>query len=238
MFKGAALIGLGLLLLRRSSPASASAATTGLRCQLDPDDTWGRRWGEERPPDLPANARRPCVEWSGVPLVESVAAQQRLGQTFIDVVTHLAETESHATPGLPARPPYRASAGWGIFQFNEGAWHGMGQGHYGCPSPGPSEVRNQNAWDANLGDELRIPIRMYACLYRTVRTQGGSELDAARGVRLWHSGLSYFRTYLRRASEVGSFGGAWADLYDFPPTRRFYDSLVKADGRMAQLGLL
>ena len=235
--KGALLILLGLALLRRSSPAGA-AATVRLRCDPDPSDTWGGRWGEERPPGLPWNARRPCEQFSGLPLVRRVADSERLGGTFTELVAHLSETESNATPGLPARPPYRADQGWGIFQFNEGAWHSMAQPWYGCGPPGPPELRHENAWEASLEEEVGVPIRMYACLFRRVRDSGGSSLDASRGVRLWHTGSSYYRTYLERAAETGSFAAAWNDLLRFPPTDRFYRSLANTDGRMREIGLL
>lgn len=97
---------------------------------------------------------------------------------------------------------------------------------------------SMEAWEATVTEEIAGPVAMYACLWRAVTSRGGDALDAARAVRLWHTGSSYFGAYVGRAEALGSFRAAWSDLQEDPPNPRFADMLARTDGRMAELGFL
>ena len=91
-----------------------------------------------------------------------------------------------------------------------GVGSGVGSGgSTGSPASG-SGVAKLGAGKAGrqrfAADELAIPIDYYAQLWRLVRQRGGTARDAARGVRLWHTGPNRFRRYFNRGADPD----AWA----------------------------
>jgi hypothetical protein len=234
----AAAGGAALLLRSRKSSAMREArpvALERLSYETDPLKPWGRTWGATRPPDLPPEARRSGIPGSATAAVSDRARAEGIGPDFVRMVSYMAENESHATFGAPARRPYPSAAGWGVFQFNRTAWRAMSRRHFGClevPDPlGPRE-----AWETTPEEEIGVPIRMYACLWNVVLESGGGDADAARGVSLWHSGSSYFRAYLAEGRGRG-FPAAVALLGARPPSDAFADKWAKANRRLRELGI-
>jgi hypothetical protein len=152
--------------------------------------------------------------------VAEQATRHGHGHAFVKAITQLARTEGEggtfgvaarnfnagcATRGIHAkrlctpvdvpRPPKSLITAWGVFQWNRDAGrllHALnGLGLRAPPIPG-----DWMPWDWTAAEEIVIPINYYAQLWALVRRQGGSELDAARGVRLWHTGPSRFRKFL------------------------------------------
>jgi hypothetical protein len=210
---------------------------TGLPYPVDAARPYGRRWGSRRPPGLPAWARQASTPGAAYAPVEAEARTHGLGDTFVRTCRSLAYSESRGTYALPAnifdaRPRSARPAGkalitaWGVFNFNRGAWTGivpaaeragrrsfLAQGEAGCSTRGGCV----QAWDCTPEEEIARPIAKYAELWLELRAAGATELQAARGVRLWHAqpnGL--YRPYLRRGRASG-FDAAWRSV---PANRR------------------
>jgi hypothetical protein len=58
---------------------------------------------------------------------------------------------------------------------------------------------------------LSRPINRYAQLFSEVLQAGGNNLDAARGVRLWHRTPAGFRQYVRNG-QCCDFASAWQQV--------------------------
>ena len=175
--------------------------------------------------------RRASVRGAAVRPVAEQAARHGHGQAFVDTVVHLAKTEGEGgTFAVPARifkaactstalnrrrlctpvdAPRTSGPGvitaWGVFQWNRDAGrqlHLLDNLGLNAPPIAPDWM----PWDWTAAEEIAVPINYYAQLWALVRGRGGSVLDAARGMRLWHTGPSRFRRYLGR----GANRRAWA----------------------------
>jgi LAS superfamily LD-carboxypeptidase LdcB len=193
----------------RQRPTSAG----DLAYDTDPAQPFGPKWKGERPPGLPANARLTSRLGAASPHIGRLASATGLGAVFVQTVGHLAMTESGAMFGRPAnifdaRATEQRPAGkplitaWGAFQFNRDAWRGL-----------PGVTRTAFPWDSTALEEITRPIEKYAALYRAVVAAGGSPLDAARGIRLWHRTPAGFQRYLQ-AGRGGRFAAAWSAVPD------------------------
>ena len=173
--------------------------------------------------------RKASARGAAVRPVTEVAHRAGLGEAFVRTVTHLARTEgeggSFAVPARNFNAPCttkipdrmrrctlvdapRSGAlitAWGVFQWNRDAGRDLAAlDELGLRAPAiPSDWM---PWDWSATDEIAIPIDYYAQLWRLVRRRGGSPLDAARGMRLWHTGPTRFRRFL----EHGADPRAWA----------------------------
>ena len=193
-------------------PSSNLPNSRRISYPIVPGQEYGPRWHSQRPPGLPTTARKASARGAALPHIENLAQQQNLGNIFVKTVKHLATTESGAMFARPAdnrvRPfnvlprgqrggkPYISA--WGVFQFNRDAWRGL-----------PGVSKNAFPWESTPYEEIIHPIRKYAKIFSDVRQAGGTELDAARGIRLWHmqpNGL--YKPYLRRGKQSG-FSTAW-----------------------------
>lgn len=176
-----------------------------------PAQPYGPKWKAQRPPGLPAAARHSSRADAALPYIEQMAQPLLLGDVFIKTLKGLTQTESGARFGLPAnifdaRPKEQRPAGkpfitaWGAFQFNAGAWRAL-SGVSATAVP----------WDATPYEELSRPINRYAQLFSEVLQAGGNNLDAARGVRLWHRTPAGFRQYVRNG-RCCDFASAWQQV--------------------------
>jgi hypothetical protein len=194
-----------------SSPRPGAPSTGDISSTAVTGQEYGGKWRSQRPPGLPATARQTSAPGAAVPWIEQIARTHGLGDVFVRTVRHLAETESGARFGLPAnifdaraadqRPPgKKLITAWGAFQFNRDAWRAL---------PGVSAAAFP--WDSTPREELSRPIDRYARLYRDVIAAGGSPVDAARGIRLWHKTPGGFRAYVKTGRSSG-FGAAWQQV--------------------------
>jgi len=174
--------------------------------------------------------RKASARGAAVRPVAEVAHRARLGEAFVRAVTHLARTEGESgTFAVPARnfnaacrttkinrqrlcTPVDAPRGtaplitaWGVFQWNRDAGRELSTlDNLGLKAPRiPADWQ---PWDWSATEEIAVPIDYYAQLWRLVRQRGGTVRDAARGVRLWHTGPNRFRRYFNR----GADSDAWA----------------------------
>lgn len=232
-----ALLGLAVTFLRQPTVASAGRRRPAFVYTVDATRPYGPSWGTERPADLPAWARQAGRIGSAAEDVRRSAEAQGLGADFVRVIGDLAVNESNATYGLPARRPYDSARGWGVFQFQVATWQDMARPQFGCAAPGPATA-GQAPWAASTADEVQVPVRLYACVWRRVVRDGGDALDASRGVWLWHSGSSYYREYLVRRGDYGSFAAAWEDLRLAPLDGRLVAELDRIDAAMRGADLL
>jgi hypothetical protein len=172
---------------------------------------YGPHWRSRRPPGLPADARLTSKPGAAFPFIEQLARDQWLGDVFVITVRHLSETESGGLFARPAntfdaRPQSQRPAGkplitaWGAFQFNRGAWQSL-----------PEVPSTESPWESTPYDEIARPIRKYAELFADVLGATGSDLDAARGVRLWHRTPTGYQQYLRNGERRG-FAAAWRQV--------------------------
>jgi LAS superfamily LD-carboxypeptidase LdcB len=171
---------------------------------------YGPKWKSQQPPGLPMNARLTSQSGAAIPEIEQLARSQGLGEVFITTVRHLAQTESGAMFGRPAnifnalpgdqRQGKPLITAWGAFQFNRDAWRSL-NGVASTAFP----------WNSTPYEEISRPIQKYAELFTAVRALGGSEIDAARGVRLWHVTPAGYLRYLRNGRQNG-FLVAWQSI--------------------------
>jgi len=214
------LLLVGLFLTRKGSGGKSGSGQGVEPYTVDLDRPWGPGWGKERPKGLPAGSRRVGVANSAREDILSLAAAQGLGSDFGRVMADLARTESGAMYGRPARPPYAVSAGYGAFQWNQGAWDW-------ARFPG-------NVWESTPDQELRLPIGHYAKLWRSVTKAGGNARDAARLVRVWHRSPRAAKNYRRIAAET-----SWAQAWDqLRASAEGYDakSIERTDRDIERLG--
>ncbi|MGK7915757.1 MAG: peptidoglycan-binding protein [Prochloraceae cyanobacterium] len=190
---------------------------------------YGGKWRRNRPPGLPSWVRKSSARGTALPYVERLAREQRLGNVFVKTIIQMARTESGGTFALPAnifdaRPSWERPSGkglitaWGVFQFNRDAWTPLipeasrrskrswvrQDSRIGCRSRAGCVF----SWDTSPYEEIALPIRKYAELFRRAKNAGGSNLDAARGLRLWHISPAAYRQWLNSANER-NFNVAW-----------------------------
>ncbi|MDY7016339.1 MAG: peptidoglycan-binding domain-containing protein, partial [Cyanobacteriota bacterium] len=195
-----------------AQPSSNVPSSGSISYSIVPGREYGPRWRSLRPPGLPSTARKASRSGAALPYIEQVARQQNLGEIFVKTVKHLAKTESGATFARPAdnnvRPfnvlPKAQRGGkayisaWGVFQFNRDAWRSL-----------PGVSNSAFPWESTPYEEIARPLRKYAKLFAEIRRAGGTAIEAARGIRLWHmqpNGL--YKPYLRRGAQLG-FSAAW-----------------------------
>ncbi len=169
------------------------------------------------------NASRPGAALAPI---ADVSRQTGLGESFVKTMVHLAKTEGEGgTFAVPARnfnaacrttkinrrrlcTPVDAPRGdaplitaWGVFQWNRDAGRELAiLDNLGLKAP-PIPADWQ-PWDWSATEEIAVPIDYYAQLWRLVRKRGGTVRDAARGVRLWHTGPNRFRRYYNRGADA------------------------------------
>lgn len=174
--------------------------------------------------------RRASARGAALRPVEEQAARHGHGEAFVKTLVHLAKTEGEGgtfavparnflapcttqalnprrlcTPVDAPRPGKGVITAWGVFQWNRDAGRDLKTlDNLGLKAP--LILPDWMPWDWTAAEEIVIPTNYYAQLWMLVRSRDGSERDAARGMRLWHVGPSYFRTYLRN----GANPKAWA----------------------------
>jgi hypothetical protein len=189
---------------------------------------YGPHWQQQKPPGLPDWARLTSTAGAARSFIERTAQAQELGETFLELVLHLAQTESGQMFARPAnnfdaRPPEERQGrdlvtAWGVFQFNRDAWTALipaGE-HSSKPSHVPQGTSGCSAapgcvypWDSTPYEEILLPIQKYAQIYQAITSTGGSALDAARGVRLWQrSPHGTYPQYVENGRQQG-FAAAW-----------------------------
>lgn len=209
----------------KPSPTPGPGAAVSYK--VAPGQEYGPRWRGNRPPGLPATARKASAAGAAVPWIEELARAEGLGDVFVRTVRRLAETESGARFGLPANtfnadPPERRPPGkslitaWGAFQFNRDAWRSL-----------PGVARTAFPWDSTPREEIARPVARYARLYRDVLSAGGNAVDAARGIRLWHKTPAGFRAYVKTGGSAG-FGRAWQQVSE--TRRQVIDKRLRESG--------
>ena len=137
-----------------------------------------------------------------------------LFRSFVNVMLSLADNESGGRFALPAnifnalpdtqRQGQPRITAWGLFQFNNPAWTRDISLVLG-------RKVNTPVWQCTPQQEVELPIRFYARIFRQVLAAGGSPLDAARGVRLQHHGPAYFGRFTQAGRSTG-FAAAWSQV--------------------------
>jgi hypothetical protein len=185
-------------------------ADTEVNYAVNTQRPYGPKWKGNHPPGLPAEARQSSASGAALPFIEYTAQTHNLGDTFVRTVKHLASTESGATFALPAhkfdnrlpdqRDGHPLITAWGVFQFNRDAWRAL-----------PGVGKHDFPWNCTPQEEIERPVARYAELFQGVQAAGGSDLDAARGIRLWHRSPAAYRKFLQGGRQDG-FTAAWADV--------------------------
>lgn len=253
---GVALFGLGLFALRQMGGASGAPGPLDLtNFPLTPGKSpskpswWGFRWKEQIPPGYPRTARTSGDLGSARVAVDVYSHTQNLGPAFVKTMHNLAHGESGETVGLPAhifdarcetaghgvdvrkrcvfetpgRPPGKSLiTATGTFGWNSPAWQLLQPGKF--------------TWEATPAEEVGLPIRYYANLWRQLKGAGATDRDAARGIRLWHNGVGYYQPYWIQGQRIG-FPQAWATVVD-PVRQSRIDTHLRKDGLAGLAGLV
>lgn len=184
-----------------------------------PAGPFGPIWGRQRPPGLPASVRPCSAQGAAIPFIEAAADQELRDPAFVRTLLQLAAGESGAMFGRPAnnydnRPAAQRPEGkdrisaWGVFNWNEGA--GRGAGH--MADIGIAGLGYGPDWqphDVTPWEEVAGPIRLYGRIWRFVTVNGGTQRDAARGIRTWHKGSAWGESMLRHGRETRRWGDAY-----------------------------
>lgn len=229
----------------------AGEARPGIDYEVDMSQRYGKVWGNQRPPGLPANARYAGVDEGAAPYIASVARSEGLGESFVRAMLALADKESSMTFGRPANNFNMAGTGdtisaWGVFQWNEDAWDRLGErrdyidARFQREPVAPSGALRRYPWEQTAYEEIAWPIAYYARIWRTIQAHGGDDLAAARGVFIWHSGPTRLRRYIETAERYGWRGG-WEELGqdlsgDWPEWYR--DKTASIDRRLTAVGIV
>ncbi len=192
------------------------------------------------PTDVAAvRVREASARGAALPVVRRIAAEQQLGDAFVQTMVNLAQYEGEGgTFGVPARTfnvPCRTRdldrlrrcttvdaprsgtliTAWGVFQWNRDAGRDLHTlDDLGLRAPEiPAEWM---PWDWTARQEVALPIGYYAQLWALVKKRPGrTDRDAARGVRLWHTGPTRFRRYITDGADPS----AWAKVDRVVATR-------------------
>lgn len=97
---------------------------------------------------------------------------------------------------------------WGAFQWNAPAMRDAGHmAAIGIPGPRFSRDRG---WLLSPAEEIDGPVEMYRQIWRWAKERGASDVDAARGVRIWHQSSAAGRRYLERGASSRAWRREWS----------------------------
>ncbi|MCA9539192.1 MAG: hypothetical protein KC620_09925 [Myxococcales bacterium] len=179
--------------------------------------------------------RPASVKGAALPFVRQVAGDAGLGDNFVRTMVQLARAEGEGgTFGVPARnfdartserrPRSRLATTFDgqrpddrdlitaalTFQWNRDAGRESGSlAELGVPGLGlPWDWM---PWDWTPRESIEQPIAYYARLWRLVERRTG-ELQAARGVRLWHTGPTRFKRFYLAGADTPAWRGQATDV--------------------------
>lgn len=200
---------------------------------LHPAGAFGPAWKTKRPPALPKSARPCSADGAARDAVRRLASAEGLGAGFVAFVDELGEGESGLCFGRPANNfDARLQAGyskadakrrrlvpdvntkrpagkdlitaWGVFQFNRDAWRSI---------VADLEVAGIDAlafpWECTPEEEIAIPIRWYARLWRIAKGRRLTDAQAGALCRIWHWSPAAYEAVLGVLRAGQAFGAAW-----------------------------
>ena len=246
---GGSAIGCMYLLVRR-----VVMLPTDLVYTVDPALPYGPIWKGIRPPGLPTTARKASVEGAALGPISNYARSQVDDPIFVATLADLASTESYgARFGLPAnnfearcpqgyqldadrlctlcdghRPNGNLITAWGAFQWNRDALRSLARSSMMVPQIS-ADLGNILPWELTAKQEIEYPIQAYAAIWKYVSRNGGSRVDAARAIRLWHRTPTGANIYVSTGIRSG-YPGAWSGVS--------YNDRVAVDRHLDAAGLL
>ena len=217
--------------------------------ETHPAGCYGSTFGDSLPEGFPEGIPCTSVRHAANPYIRTIARRYRLPPEFEATVIGLADNESGAEFYRPAnsfdpRPIAERPAGksritaYGVYNWNKGAWAGLAERKSylaeGANAPSmPEEFEDQWPWQATPYQQIAWPIDRYAKIFATILADGGTPLDAAMGIRVWHSGSGRFRTYRRLIKQGGHMPEMWPGMRSSSPdwydehTPNHYNDLVE-----------
>lgn len=217
------------------------------RYSIDPTQNFGPKFKNRRPPGLPQAARMVSIRDAALPHIEVSCRTQwsRMpnnahggrGDVVIQIVKHLAQTESGAMFGLPAmRFNGSDPSAWGVFQFNNAIWQHYSKLH-GSASNHP--------WETIPEVEISVPIKCYTDAAKQVMDAGGSDLFVARGIRVWQRSQRIFKIWMRKVrlfrdhGTERAFERAWRQIDSISPSSKVGKNISRAiDQKLHEGGFL
>jgi hypothetical protein len=103
----------------------------------------------------------------------------------------------------PRSPGKKIVTAWGIFQWNRDALRSLARNTRYIPALA-RHLHDKLPWELTQREEVDLPVKAYAHLWRAVKKAGGSDYDAARGVRLWHTSPGRFNRYIASGLNWGA----------------------------------
>ncbi|NEP86157.1 MAG: peptidoglycan-binding protein [Okeania sp. SIO2C2] len=186
-----------------------------IKYETIPGKEYGGKWKSTKPPGLPNYARKASSKGEPLVHIERIAQEEGLGDIFVKAVLQMAKIESGGSKfALPAnifnalpksdRKGKPLITAWGVFQFNRDAWRSL-----------PGVAKNEFPWDSTAYEEIARPIKWwYAKRFRQVLSKGGSAIDGAGAIRIFHITPRLYGKWLKYAIANGNFQQAWAELND------------------------
>jgi hypothetical protein len=102
------------------------------------------------------------------------------------------------------------STAWGVFQWRQDDWNGISTPTYFKPLTG--HAPSLHPWTATPHDEIYYPIERYGQIYKLVLSEGGTPLEAAYTILLYHQSPTAYdkmRTLAKRTGYADAVR-AWA----------------------------
>jgi hypothetical protein len=189
-----------------------------------PEGTFGRPFGERRPPGLPSSVRGASSTEFGEWLLELLLRALGLWGTATGIAMwSLAHNESRARVGRPTstyntlpeqeRGGAKYVSAWGLWQYNRDAWRGLWEPKdYLGGATVAAGARQSQPYEATVVQEVYWPIRRYALLAQYLQTTGRNDpLGTAISIRVLHSGSGRLRDWLRVYRPGDNAQRAWSE---------------------------
>lgn len=200
---------------------------------LHPDGAFGPVWKTRRPYALPKSARPCSAEGAARDAVRRLAIAEDVSAAFVDFMEELGDGESGLCFGRPANNfDARLMAGyskaearrerlvpnvntrrpkakdlitaWGCFQFNRDAWRDV------IRALGVTAITARAfPWECTPEQEVAIPIRWYARLWRDAKARGVTNAQAGAICRIWHWSPVAYAAVIAGLRAGQAFASTW-----------------------------
>lgn len=216
--------------------------TITYRC--DPAGRYGGSFGDRKPEGLPDGL--PCVSEreAAYPYVEEIARRLGANRIIQQAILSLVDNESSGQFNRPADAfddPRRRS--WGVYQPLGSSWRGMADSprSYWYPRQQvmPPEVLEHayDPWGASPYEQIVYSTTRYVLAANNIKRLGGNDVDAARGIRIYHSGSPKLIKYIEGAARLGSFPESYERMAEWTGDSEWVTKIRENDSELRAWGV-